>query len=409
VPDPQRPTWVEGAAGGPYDVDNLPYAVFSRGDDPPRVGARVGDQVVDLAPLAAADMLERGEVFGAPTLAPLMALGREAWSSLRGWLVELLTDPEDRPAVEPWLLPVREVRLSLPFEVADYVDFYCSLHHASRVGEIFRPGGDPLPPSWRQLPTGYHGRAGTLVVSGTRVERPRGLRTADGDGHPEYGPTRRLDLEAELAFAVGVPTRPGQRVPPSGLADHVFGVLLLNDWSARDIQAYESVPLGPFLGKAFATSVSAWVTPLAALTAARVPLPGQQPSPAPHLAVDDPAGLDVDIEIGCNGAVLARVPYAAMYWSPAQMLAHLTSGGARLRTGDVFASGTVSGPEPERRGCLLELTWGGREPVTLPDGSRRSWLDDGDEIVLTATAPGALGGRIALGEVRGRVEPEPAQ
>jgi fumarylacetoacetase len=300
---------------------------------------------------------------------------------------------------------VGDVRLSLPFEVADYVDFYCSLHHATRVGEIFRPGGDPLPSSWRRLPVGYHGRAGTLVVSGTPVERPRGLRPPDGEGPPVYGPTRRLDFEAELAFAVGLSTAPGQRVAPSGLAEHVFGVLLLNDWSARDIQAYESVPLGPFLGKAFATSVSAWVTPLAALSAARISLPGQQPAPAPHLAVDDPAGLDVEIEIGWNGAVLARVPYAAMYWSPAQMLAHLTSGGARLRTGDVFASGTVSGPEPERRGCLLELTWGGRQPVTLPGGSQLTWLDDGDEVVLTATAPGALGGRIALGEVRGRVGP----
>jgi len=402
---PQRPTWVDGAAGGPYDADNLPYAVFSRGDDTPRVGARVGDLVVDLAPLVAAEMLEHGDVFEAPTLAPLMALGRDGCASLRGWLVELLTDPAGRAAVEPWLVPVDDVRLSLPFAVADYVDFYCSLHHATRVGEIFRPGTEPLPRHWRHLPIGYHGRAGTLVVSGTPLARPRGMRAPTGDGPPTYGPTRRLDLEAELAYAVGVPTQPGDRVDPSRFTEHVFGVQLLNDWSARDVQSYESVPLGPFLGKAFATSVSAWVTPLDALAHARVALPGQDPAPAPHLAVDEPAGYDIDIEVGCNGTMVAQVPYASTYWSPAQMLAHLTSGGARLRTGDVFASGTVSGPEPDRRGCLLELTWGGEHPLTLADGSRRSWLEDGDEVVLTATAPGMLGGRIALGEVRGLVEP----
>ena len=409
---PQQPTWVDGAAGGPYDADNLPYAVFTTGREAARVGVRVGDLVVDVAPLAAAGGVTHGNVFGAPSLAPLMALGREAWSALRGWLVGLLTDPRMRRSVEPWLLPVDDVQLVLPFPVADYVDFYCSLHHATRVGQILRPGADPLPRQWRRLPIGYHGRSGAVAVSGAPVHRPRGLRperteaSAGPDADiPTYAATQQLDFEAELAFAVGVPTGPASRVGTAAFGDHVFGVQLLNDWSARDIQRYESAPLGPFLGKAFATTVAAWVTPLEALAAAWVPLPGQDPAPAGHLRVDEPSGLDIDIEVAVNGATLVRVPYASTYWAPAQMLTHLTSGGAPLRTGDVFASGTVSGPDPDQRGCLLELTWDGTRPVTLADGSRRAWLEDGDEVVLTATAPGSLGGRLALGEARGRIVP----
>jgi fumarylacetoacetase len=408
---PQQPTWVDGAAGGPYDADNLPYAVFATGDGAARVGVRVGDLVVDVAPLAAAGEVPHGEVFGAPSMTPLMALGRGAWSALRGWLVGLLTDPRMRRSVEPWLLPVDDVQLVLPFPVADYVDFYSSLHHATLVGQILRPGADPLPRQWRRLPIGYHGRSGAVVVSGAPVHRPRGLRPerTGASAGPDadvltYAATQQLDFEAELAFAVGVPTEPASRVSTAAFGDHVFGVQLLNDWSARDIQRYESAPLGPFLGKAFATTVAAWVTPLDALAAAWVPLPGQDPAPAAHLRVDDPAGLDIDIEIAVNGETLARVPYASTYWAPAQMLAHLTSGGAPLRTGDVFASGTVSGPEPDRRGCLLELTLGGTRPLTLPDGSARGWLVDGDEVVLTASAPGSLGGRLALGETRGRID-----
>lgn len=388
----RAPCWVVGAAGSGHDVDNLPYAVARRGDDEPRVVARIGDLAVDLAPLAATDMLEHGEVFAAPTLAPLMQLGRNFWASLRDRLLELLTDREKRSAVEPHLVSLAEVDPVMPFAVADYVDFYASEHHATRVGEIFRPGAEPLPAQWRELPIGYHGRAGTLVPSGTAVVRPRGLRR--GNGRPRYGPTERLDLEAELAYCVGVPSRLGEPVPTSAFAEHVFGVALLNDWSARDLQAYESAPLGPFLGKSFATSISPWVTPLDALAAARTDLPGQHPVPADHLRVDGPAGYAIDLEVTINGRGVARCPYSSTYWSPAQMLAHLTSNGASLRTGDVFASGTISGPGEGERGCLLEQS-----------RDEQTWLEDGDEVVLTASAPGALGGRIALGEVRGTITP----
>ncbi|SDR72849.1 fumarylacetoacetate hydrolase [Nocardioides scoriae] len=383
--------WVEGVAGSGHDLDHLPHAVVRTASRGPHVVVRVGDLALDLAALTGEAVLATG------TLDAFLAQGPATWTRVREQVVAALTSPTRRAEVEPLLTPVDEVVPLLPVEVADYVDFYCSLHHATNVGRIFRPDGEALTPAWRRLPIGYHGRAGTVVVSGTDVRRPRGQR-------PSYGPTERLDLEAELGFVVGVPSAQGEPVPTAAWADHVFGVTLLNDWSARDVQAFEYRPLGPFLGKSFATSVSGWVTPLAALEAARVPLPGQDPPPLPHLAVAEPAGYDIDLEVVLDDEVVSRPPYASTYWSPAQMLAHLTSNGASLRTGDLFASGTVSGPGPDQRGSLLELTWGGTEP--LPDG--RTWLRDGDTVTLRATAPGALGGRIALGEVTGTVLPAPA-
>jgi fumarylacetoacetase len=399
---------VEGAAGSAYDVGNLPYGVFSRGDDDPRVGARIGDYVVDLAPLAASQTRDGGSVFEEPRLNAFMSLGRQAWDATRRWLVEMLTDEARRHVAEPFLVPLDEVRLHLPFEVADYVDFYCSLDHATNVGRIFRPDAEPLTPNWRHLPIGYHGRAGTVVASGTPVVRPSGQRKPRDQETPTYGPSTRLDIEAELGFVVGCPSPQGSPVGTDRLADHVFGVVLLNDWSARDIQAWEYVPLGPFLGKSFATSVSAWVTPLAALDHARVDLPGQDPEPLPYLRVDGRAGFDIDVEVELNGHVVSRPPYSSMYWSPAQMLAHMTVNGASLRTGDLFASGTISGPEPDTRGSFLELSWGGREPFKAGP-SERTFLEDGDEVVLRATAPGPGGTRLALGEVTGRVLPAPDQ
>ncbi|MPZ62956.1 MAG: fumarylacetoacetase [Propionibacteriales bacterium] len=397
-------SWVAGAEGSGYDVTHLPYGVFSSGDDEPRVGVRIGDFVVDLAPLAASEMLEGAHVFETRSLNAFMALGRPAWDSVRGWLFEMLTDEEERETVEPFLQPVSEVVMHMPFEVADYVDFYCSLHHASNTGRIFRPDAEPLRPNWRHLPVGYHGRAGTVVPSGTPVVRPNGQRKSEQAESPAYEPTRRLDIEAELGFVVGAPSARGRSVGTAAFADHVFGVVLVNDWSARDIQGWESVPLGPFLAKSFATSIATWVTPLAALSSAYVDLPGQDPEPLPYLAVDDPAGLDVEVEIELNGTVVSRPPYRTMYWSPAQMLAHLTVNGASLRTGDLYASGTISGPDPGQRGSLLELSWGGREPFDLA-GTKRSFLEDGDVVVLRATAPGADDTRILLGEVAGRIEP----
>jgi fumarylacetoacetase len=329
-----------------------------------------------------------------------MALGRLFWDRVRAEVTTLLTGPAE--TVAPLRVPLGEVSMRLPFEVADYVDFYSSENHATNVGRIFRPDAAPLTPNWKHLPIGYHGRAGTVVVSGTDVLRPKGQRKAPDEARPTYGPSVKLDIEAEVGFVVGTPTALGASATTADLADHVFGVVLLNDWSARDLQAWEYVPLGPFLGKSFATSISAWVTPLAALAAARVDAPPQDPPVLDYLR-DDRAGLDLSIVVECNGTVVSRPPFRTLYWTAAQQLAHMTANGASLRTGDLFASGTVSGPRRDETGCFLELTWNGTEPVTLADGSTRGFLLDGDTVTITATAPGPDDSVIGLGEVTGTV------
>jgi len=385
-----------------FGLDHLPYGVFSTRGGPKRVGVRLGDDVLDLAA-----GLDRPE-FATDSLNAFLALGRSAWDDTRA---ELQARAGDLPRV-----PLAEVDLHLPFEVGDYVDFYCSIDHATNVGRIFRPDGDALTPNWRHLPIGYHGRSGTVVVSGTDVIRPCGQRlvtstssaerSTSGGPTPEYGPSRRLDIEAELGFVVGTGSALGSRIAVDDFEEHVFGVVGLNDWSARDIQAWEYVPLGPFLGKSFATSISAWVTPLAALADRWVDLPGQDPEPLPYLVSTGQTGgvgargLAIDAEVLLNGEVVSRPPYASMYWSPAQMLAHLTVNGASTRTGDLFGSGTISGPGRDQRGSFLELSWGGKEPFGTADGQGRTFLEDGDDVVLRYSA-----GSLTLGEVAGRILP----
>ncbi|MEV4388015.1 fumarylacetoacetase [Micromonospora sp. NPDC049580] len=395
-------TWVTGVDGSPYGVTNLPYGVFSSGGGRPRIGVRIGSWVFDLAGAETAELVLAAGALCRPTLNDFLALGRPQWTAVRQRIVELLTDPTHRPAVEPLLVPLADVELLLPFEVADYVDFYSSEHHASNVGQIFRPGQPPLLPNWKHLPIGYHGRAGTVVVSGTPVTRPTGQR-ASAEG-PVTGPSVRLDIEAEVGFVVGVPSPLGARVSVDDFADHVFGVVLVNDWSARDIQAWEYQPLGPFLGKSFATSVSAWVTPLDALADAFVPAPEQDPPVVDYLRDVPHLGLDLRLAVEWNGERVSEPPFASMYWTPAQQLAHLTVNGASLRTGDLYASGTVSGPDRSQVGSFLELTWGGAEPAKVGTESR-TFLADGDTVTITATAPGPDGTTIALGEVTGTVRP----
>ncbi len=377
-----------------YGIDHLPYGVASH-QGRALVVVRLDDDVVDLGVLAAASPPGFDPaVLAGPSLAPLMGAGPAVWAAVRAWLQETLpNEPAGR-------MPLSAVEMRMPFEVADYVDFYASLNHASNVGKIFRPDAEPLLPNWRHLPVGYHGRAGTVVPSGTPIVRPHGQRRPGPDGRPTFGPSQALDIEAELGFVVGAPSRMSEPVPAGAFTDHVFGVTLLNDWSARDIQAWEYVPLGPFLGKSFATSISPWITPLAALEGVRVPLPGQDPEPLDYLRVDEPSGYAIDLEVVVNGSVVSRPPYASMYWSPAQMLAHMTVNGASVRTGDLYGSGTISGPEREQRGSLLELSWGGTEPFTLDDGTTRTYLQDGDTVSLRATA-----GTITLGEVEGTITP----
>jgi fumarylacetoacetase len=407
-------TWVSGAQDSGYGSDHLPYGVVSHEGGHREIAVRIGDQALSLRRLHDAGLLDgvllhATEVFDMSTLDALLARGPEAWAAVRARLQQVVTDPSLAPMAANALVPLADAETHLPWTVADYVDFYSSEHHAANVGAILRPGSDPLPPNWKHLPIGYHGRAGTIVVSGTDVVRPQGQRKPPGEEPPVFGPSRRLDVEVEVGFVVGTPSEQGTAVPSSAFTDHVFGVVLLNDWSARDVQAWEYVPLGPFLGKSFATSVSAWVTPLAALTHARVGAVAQDPPPLPYLVDADPWALDLRLELelerGGRAAVVSRPSFAQMYWTPGQQLAHLTVNGASLRTGDLFASGTVSGAAVDERGSFLELSWGGREPLAVDGIGEVTFLEDGDVVTIRGLAAGADGGTIRLGDVRGRILP----
>jgi fumarylacetoacetase len=361
-----------------FGLNHLPYGVFSRPGNEPRVGVRVEEALLELFP--------------ATSLNGLMAQGPAAWRETRHRARE-----EIEAGAE--LIPLADVELHLPFEVADYVDFYSSLDHATNLGRMFRPDAEPLLPNWRWLPVGYHGRAGTVVVSGIPVVRPSGQSKAPDAAEPSFGPSQRLDVELELGFVIGLPSRLGEPVRASQALDHVFGVVLVNDWSARDIQAWEYVPLGPFLGKSFATSISAWVTPWEAIAPYRAPAPVQEPEPLEYLRVE-PWALDLDLEIELCGEVVSRTSARHLYWNVEQQVAHATVSGASLRTGDLLASGTISGPDRDSCGSLIELTWNGAEPLRLRDGTTRTFLEDGDEVVVRGRTPD---GKVELGDVSGRV------
>jgi fumarylacetoacetase len=385
-----------------YGIHNLPYGVYSLPGGPARVATRLGEHVIDLGLL----LRDSGAnaVFAEPTLNGFMAQGHARWVEVRREIQAAIEGEIPDAAVHG----IEEVTLHLPIEVADYVDFYASEHHAANLGRLFRPDSpDPLTPNWKHLPIGYHGRAGSIVVSGTDIIRPAGQRKGPNDPRPVFGPSIRLDIEAELAFIVGTGTPMGHPIPVEQADRHIFGVALFNDWSARDIQAWEYVPLGPNLGKSFASTVSPWIVPLLALDAARVATPRQDPAPLPYLTMEQPWGLDLEFAVAWNGQIVSRPPYAAMYWSPAQMLAHTTVNGAPARVGDLLASGTISGPAKDQRGAFIELTWAGAEPITVGK-DQRTFLEDGDEVVLTATAPGPDGTRLGFGEARGRIVAGPA-
>ncbi|TWP52752.1 fumarylacetoacetase [Lentzea tibetensis] len=384
-------SWIGDAAFSedqPFGPQTLPYGVVAEG-----VAIRVGDSALPLRGLALGPRI--GDLVSGDSLNPLLAAGRPVWSELRARLREIVASASAPRGAS--LVPIDTA--VLPFQVADYVDFYSSRHHAENVGRMFRPDGDALTPNWTHLPIGYHGRAGTVYVSGTDVVRPSGQRrTPEGIVH---GPSERLDIEAEVGFVCGGPV--ASRVSTSRAAEHVFGVALVNDWSARDIQAWEYQPLGPFLAKSFATSISAWITPLEAFSVARVAPPAFDHPVQDYLKCDQPWGLDINIEVTLNDTVVARPPFRTMSWTFVQQLAHMTVNGATVRPGDLFASGTVSGPEKDERGSFLELSWGGKDPFWLKNGSSRSFLEDDDTVTLTATAPGEGGSVVGLAEVVGTV------
>ncbi len=426
--DPGLTSWVESAQGHPdFPIQNLPFGVFRRdAADTPRIGVAIGDQILDLS--AAAEPLSTSDGILAaacqePSLNRLMSLGRPYWSDLRAQISALLASgsPLYRPRLARRILvPITEAELLVPARIGDYSDFYASIHHATNVGSMFRPD-NPLLPNYKWIPIGYHGRASSIVPSGSAVRRPRGqIKNPDAD-HPVYAPSRALDYESEIGCFVGPGNQLGQPVPLEQAEDHLFGLCLVNDWSARDVQTWEYQPLGPFLAKSFATTISPWVVTFEALQPYRTSAfrrPAGDPRPLPHLDSEHDAskgGIDAVVEVYLGSASmraaglapvrLSRSRLTDLYWTMAQMFTHHTSNGCNLRPGDLFASGTISGPTKESRGCLLELTWRGAEPLALPNGETRKFLEDGDEVILRAFCERAGAVRIGLGECRGIVTP----
>lgn len=396
-----------------FGPDNLPYASFSPAGGQPRLGVRLGDRAIDVAALASSldgsgPSLSSGarEAVAGDNLDALLAAGHTVWQPLRDWLQEIVTTDGLEQTVEQASHPVAEITMHMPFTVADYVDYYASENHASNIGRMFRPDQEPLLANWKHLPVGYHGRAGTVVPSGTTVRRPKGLRP-DESGTPSFGPSRRLDIEAELGFVLGGSAPEGEVSLASAGDEHLFGVVLFNDWSARDIQAYEYVPLGPYLGKSFASSISLWVVPMAALEAARVEPPKREHALAEYLddSAAQPWGLDITMEVVLDGESLSRPPARTLYWTAPQMVAHMSVNGASIRPGDFFGSGTISGTEVDQRGSFMELSWGGKEPLVLADGREMRFLEDGQTVTLRGTAPGANGSIIDFGECVGTIAP----
>ena len=424
MPTAPLASFVDVPPEAPFPIQNLPYGVFKpRKGGRPRVGVAIGEQVLDLDVLAERGLFEGvalggGRPFAQASLNAFMALGPDVWQGARETVTHLLrrdtpTLRDDAELRERAFHPMTSVEPLLPAEVGDYTDFYASKEHATNVGTMFRGRENALMPNWLHLPIAYHGRASSVVVSRTDVRRPRGQVKPDV-GPPRLIPSQQLDFELEVGFFIGGGNALGEPVPVECALEHVFGMVLVNDWSARDIQRWEYQPLGPFLGKSFATTVSPWVVPMAALEPFRTSGPVQDPAPLPYLRTSVPSAYDVRLEAsvqtsamreaGAPPHVVCRTNARALYWSLPQMVAHHTANGCNLRPGDLLASGTVSGPEPESYGSLLELAWRGERPLALPGGERRAFLEDGDEVTLAAWAEGD-GYRIGFGEAVGRVRP----
>jgi fumarylacetoacetase len=428
--DPARRSFVESAnaPGTDFPIQNLPFGVFCPAAGlPARAGVAIGDQILDVA--AAASSLDglaadAARACATASLRDLMALGPRAWSALRLALSRALSveyaNEHDEKMLRQLLTPIAQAKLTMPVAVADFTDFYASIFHATNAGRAFRPDS-PLLPNYKYLPVAYHGRASSICVSGTPFKRPRGQRKGVNETAPRYEPSRSLDFELELGLYIGTPTQLGETVPVAKAADHIFGFCLLNDWSARDIQAWEYQPLGPFLGKNFATTVSPWVVTTEALAPFHVAAfarPADDPAPLPHLDdADDRAqgGLDITLEAYLSTAAMRRAALAPLrltqtssallYWTVAQMVAHHTSNGCNLQIGDLVGSGTVSGPDHSSWGSLLELTARGREPIALPSGEKRSFLEDGDEIIFRGFCAKPGFARIGFGECRAVILP----
>jgi len=398
-----------------YGPDNLPFGIVSDGTDRRRPAVAYGDQVIDLDALVGRKLLDAESLRGATVLNGFLAAGLMTWRAVRARLQHLLgpsASSDERAGVAACMLPHAAVTVHVPVAIGDYVDFYSSLEHATNLGRILRPNSEPLLPNYRHIPIGYHGRAGTVVVSGTPIRRPHGQRLAAGASAPEFAPSALLDVELEMGWFAGPGNALGEPILADAVREHVFGYVLLNDWSARDIQAWEYQPLGPFLGKSFATSISPWIVTLDALEPFRVPEPVRDPEPLPYLRAAESWAYDLELELllqtprmrehGDDAVSVSRTSFRAMYWTVAQQLAHVTSNGATIRPGDLFGTGTISGSEQGTQGSFIELTSRGAMRLTLPNGETRAFLEDGDAVILRGRA---LRGdaRIGLGEVTGTI------
>ncbi|QAU34189.1 fumarylacetoacetase [Janthinobacterium sp. 17J80-10] len=415
---PALKSWVDSAnaADCEFPIQNLPYGVFRTANSAPRVGVAIGDQILDLAVLAEAGLLKcEAGVFARPRLNDFIALGRDAWRSVREQVSALLS--RDNQALQgnaavrdKVLVPQADAAMLLPVEVPGYTDFYSSKEHATNVGALFRDAKNALLPNWSELPIGYNGRASSVIVSGTPVRRPNGQIKLPDQERPIFGACRKLDIELETAFIVGVPNALGDSIPCEEAEQHIFGMVLLNDWSARDLQAWEYVPLGPFNAKTFATSISPWIVTMDAIEPFRTAQPAQSPEPLSYLRQSGEHAFDIQLEaqIKPQGAqkatTFARSNFKYMYWSMAQQLAHHTVSGCNTRVGDLMGSGTLSGPTRDSLGALLELTYNGREPITLETGEKRAFIEDGDELTLRGWAQGA-GYRVGFGSCVGTILP----
>src|SRR4051794_35784609 len=418
--DPSLKSFVEVAADNHFPIQNLPFGVFSTDADPTlRVGVAIGDQILDLAKLENTGLLTAdptgSRVFNRSSLNAFIAQGQAVWRATRASISELLRHDsprlrEDLGLRAHALVPMDGVRLHLPVEIGGYTDFYSSREHATNVGMMFRDPKNALLPNWLHLPVGYNGRASSVVVSGTPVRRPNGQTKAPNAEQPSFGPSAKLDIELETAFIVGEGNRLGESIAVGEAERHIFGMVLMNDWSARDIQQWEYVPLGPFNSKTFATSISPWVVTMDALEPFRVAGPTQDPEPLPYLRHGATASVDLHLEVGlqpegtAEATTICRTNFRHMYWSMAQQLAHHTVSGCNMRVGDLMGSGTISGPEPDSFGSLLELTWNGQKPLALTGGGGRSFLEDGDDVIITGWCQGD-GYRVGFGSVTGRVTP----
>ena len=417
--DPSLRSFIPVDPASDFPIQNLPYGVFSAADSPkPRVGVAIGDVVLDLAVLEDEGLLDLSpayEVFAQPSLNAFMALGPAVWTKTRAAISALLRHDnprlrDDKPLRSRALLLQKDVRLHLPFDVAGYTDFYSSKEHATNVGVMFRGKDNALQPNWLHMPIGYNGRASTVVVSGTPVRRPRGQLKPPSAEVPSFGPCKRLDFELEMGVVIGQSSALGEMLTEAQAEAMIFGFVLLNDWSARDIQQWEYVPLGPFQAKVFATSISPWVVTREALEPFRVQGPVQDPMPLPYLQQAHAQNYDLALEValrasGSNAPQrISQTNFKYMYWSSVQQLMHHASSGCAMSVGDLLGSGTISGPEKHQRGSLLEISWNGSEPVELPGGVTRTFLEDGDSLVMRGWCQGQ-GYRVGFGEVEGTIVP----